>query len=72
MVACARASIEDPQCLALASTDPANPWGNILPWPEHPEKTHLRRVAGALVFIRDGSLLAWLSRTRQQLTTLNS
>ncbi len=60
------------KCRVLAATDPANPWGNILPWPEHTDNSRLQRVAGALVFVHDGQLLAWLSRTRHQLTTFDA
>jgi len=62
----------DSKCRVLAATDPANPWGNILPWPEHSGDNRLQRVAGALVFVQDGQLLAFLSRTRQQLTTFDA
>lgn len=64
-----RDDAEDPACLVLAATDPANPWGNILPWPEQSGDQRLQRVAGAVVLVRDGSLLGFLSRTGQQLTT---
>lgn len=60
---------ESPVCLIMAATDPANPWGNILPWPEHAGDQRLQRVAGAVVIVRDGCLLGFLSRTGQQLTT---
>ena len=62
---------DDSKCILLAATDPASPWGNILPWPQHSEKNRLQRVAGALVIGRNGLLLCWLPRTRQQLTTFS-
>lgn len=50
----------DPDVYVLAATDPANPYGAALPWPE----SNLRpsRSAGALVVLIDGLLLAHLSR----------
>jgi len=53
----------------LAATDPANPWGNALPWPETPESTRPQRVAGAKIITLNGRLLGYLSRTRRHLTT---
>jgi ATP-dependent Lhr-like helicase len=51
----------------LASTDPANPYGSLLPWPrvdrEGPETPHgMARVSGASVVIVDGRLAAFLRR----------
>lgn len=39
----------------LAATDPANPYGSVLPWPRG-----LARASGAVVVLRDGLLLAYL------------
>lgn len=49
-----------PRTYVLAATDPANPYGAALPWPD----TELRptRAAGALVMLVDGLLLAHLGR----------
>lgn len=49
-----------PRTYVLAATDPANPYGAALPWPD----TDLRptRAAGALVVLVDGLLLAHLTR----------
>ena len=46
--------------MVLAATDPANPYGAALPWPERPDdaaNTGHRpgRKAGALVVLVDGS-----------------
>jgi ATP-dependent Lhr-like helicase len=43
----------------LPATDPANPWGALLPWPE---ETRFQRVAGAHVVLVGGRLVAWVSR----------
>lgn len=62
-----RDSDDEANTVVLSATDPASPWGNILPWPDASPGARLQRVGGALVFVRDGQLLAWLSRSRQQL-----
>ncbi|MFP1495754.1 ATP-dependent helicase [Escherichia coli] len=35
--------------MALSANDPANVWGNLLPWPAHPATLVPTRRAGALV-----------------------
>ena len=61
-------SIEPPEPLILAATDPANPFGAALPWPAK-EGARPQRAAGAQVVIFDGVLLAYLGRTEQTVTT---
>ncbi|WP_018952141.1 DEAD/DEAH box helicase [Thioalkalivibrio sp. AKL12] len=53
----------------LASVDPANPWGQLLPWPQPPEAAEgrLRRVAGALVALAGGQPLLYLAASGRQL-----
>ncbi|MGM0554024.1 MAG: DEAD/DEAH box helicase [Pseudomonadota bacterium] len=53
----------------LASVDPANPWGQLLPWPEPPAAAEgrLRRVAGALVALAGGQPLLYLAASGRQL-----
>ncbi len=46
--------------LVLAATDPANPYGAALPWPEGPGRPGRR--AGALVVLVDGLLSLYLER----------
>lgn len=53
----------------LAATDPANPYGAALPWPEV-EEVRLARDAGAYVFLWEGRLLGYLDRGRRHLTVL--
>ncbi len=56
--------------LVLAASDPANPFGAALPWPERPvltgEGTATRhrpaRKAGALVVLHDGTLVLYVER----------
>ncbi|MGU3500138.1 ATP-dependent helicase [Mycobacterium sp. C31M] len=53
----------DLHAIALAATDPANPYGVALPWPDDPEMTHRPgRKAGALVVLVDGALVWFLER----------
>lgn len=59
----------EPGLINLAATDPANPYGGILPWPEHDAR--LARDAGAYVFLYGGSLIAYLDKGRRNLTLLN-
>ena len=57
----------DPQVLALAATDPANPYGAALDWPEavvleSSTKHRPGRKAGAVVVLVDGALTLYLER----------
>ena len=56
-----------PVPVVLAALDPANPYGSVLPWPEHPV-AHPARAAGALVVTADGLCLAHLTRGGRVLT----
>jgi len=58
---------EQPEVVMLAATDPANPYGALLPWPDANGRT-LSRSAGALVVFVDGALCAYLSRSGTQLS----
>ncbi len=54
---------EKPELVSLAATDPANPWGSILRWPEPDDPgTSLSRSVGATVILRNGNLVAYLRR----------
>ncbi|MCA9755549.1 MAG: DEAD/DEAH box helicase [Candidatus Eisenbacteria bacterium] len=58
----------EPSPYVLAATDPANPYGAALRWPE---TTGARpgRVAGAQVVLHEGRLLAYIGRTERSLLT---
>ena len=56
-----------PHPILLAALDPANPYGSILPWPEH-STAHPSRAAGALVVLADGECIAHLTRGGRVLT----
>ncbi|HUG08557.1 MAG TPA: DEAD/DEAH box helicase [Acidimicrobiia bacterium] len=51
----------------LAATDPANPYGGVLPWPEV-DDVRLARDAGAYVLLLDGALVGYLDKGRRGLT----
>ncbi|MFC8303852.1 ATP-dependent helicase [Specibacter sp. NPDC057265] len=51
-----------PQALALAATDPANPYGAALPWPALDSGHRPGRKAGALVVMVDGVLVLYVER----------
>jgi ATP-dependent Lhr-like helicase len=64
--------------VALAATDPANPYGAALPWPERPTAEdgsgsgsghRPGRKAGALVVLVDGSLVLYVERGGKTLLT---
>ncbi len=49
--------------VALASTDPANPYGSMLDWPAV-ESGRIGRIAGTYVVLSDGRLVAFLDGRR--------
>jgi len=53
--------------LALAATDPANPYGTLLPWPATAGRP--ARAAGAYVVVEDGELKLYLERGGRSLLT---
>ncbi len=61
---------EKPEFVQLAATDPANPYGSVLRWPDLPVAGEdsesaprvLTRAAYAEVILRNGQLVAWLRR----------
>jgi ATP-dependent Lhr-like helicase len=61
---------EKPEFVQLAATDPANPYGSVLRWPDLPVIAEdsesaprvLTRAAYAEVILRNGQLVAWLRR----------
>ena len=55
-----RTEPERPEALHLAASDPANPYGSLLPWPG---ETHaMARAAGCSVVLINGQLAAFLRR----------
>jgi ATP-dependent Lhr-like helicase len=63
----AREPAELPLVVTLAATDPANPYGALLPWPttstnDQTPAMRPSRSAGARVVLVDGQLTAWIAR----------
>jgi hypothetical protein len=56
---------ETPRTVVLAATDPANPYGAIIKWPETPFT--ITRSVGARVILVNGSLAAYLRRGEREL-----
>jgi ATP-dependent Lhr-like helicase len=56
--------------VVVAATDPANPYGGVLPWPDLDEP-RLARDAGAYVMLLDGELIGYLDKGRRGLTLLD-
>ncbi len=71
-----QATPEKPEMVLLAATDPANPYGGTLRWPQ-PDSTgdtvpedqprSLTRSVGASVVLRNGELVAYLRRSNPNL-----
>jgi len=57
--------------MVVAATDPSNPYGATLPWPEV-EDIRLARDAGAYVLIHGGELVGYLDKGRRGLTLLDA
>ncbi|HVW24731.1 MAG TPA: DEAD/DEAH box helicase [Polyangiaceae bacterium] len=59
--------------IVLAATDPANPYGAAVPWPDVPgsdaDRPRPQRAAGARVILLDGALVGFLSRSSEALLT---
>ena len=60
-----------PELIVLAATDPANPYGATLGWPDA-EGSRLARDAGAYVLLHGGELIGFLERGRKGFTLLTS
>jgi ATP-dependent Lhr-like helicase len=59
---------DEARTFVLAATDPANPYGAAVAWPDG-EGARPQRAAGAQVILHDGRLVAWLSRADRNLLT---
>ncbi|HEY3528045.1 MAG TPA: ATP-dependent helicase [Nocardioides sp.] len=66
-----RGDRDKPEAVTLAATDPANPFGAALPWPERETSGGHRpgRKAGALVVLVDGALTLYVERGGRTLLT---
>jgi ATP-dependent Lhr-like helicase len=61
-----RVKADDKPAVVLAATDPANPYGAALPWPEREPRP--QRAPGAFVILHQGKLLAHLSKSDRRLS----
>ncbi|MDY7104365.1 MAG: DEAD/DEAH box helicase [Actinomycetota bacterium] len=61
---------EATETVVLAATDPAQPYGASLPWPETAGRP--ARAAGAFVALLDGELVAYLERGGRSLVTFDA
>ena len=59
----------DDDAIVLAATDPANPYGAALPWPERELGHRPGRKAGSLVVLHDGVLVLFIERGGKTLLT---
>ncbi len=59
------------ELVVVAATDPANPYGSVIPWPEV-EDVRLARDAGAYVLLQGGKMIGYLDKGRRGLTLLDS
>src|SRR6185312_10850255 len=58
---------EEAAALLLAAADPAQPFGAVIPWPEH-EHGRPTRTVGAHAVLVDGRLAAYVDRSHGVLT----
>jgi len=63
-----RTEPDRPEALHLAASDPANPYGNLLPWPG--ENHGMSRAAGGSVVLINGQLTAFLRRRNPALRVI--
>ena len=55
-----------PDCVHLAASDPANPYGSVLPWNAESSEPHsMARASGASVILVNGRLAAFFRRRNQ-------
>jgi len=57
---------DEPETVMIAATDPANPYGSIVKWPE--SRAALTRSVGASVILVNGALAAYVGRGEKQIT----
>src|SRR5690606_1178676 len=60
---------DKPDAIAIAATDPANPYGAALPWPASDGGHRPGRKAGAMVVLVDGVLTMYVERGGKTLLT---
>jgi ATP-dependent Lhr-like helicase len=63
-----RAAPEKPEALHLSASDPANPYGSLLPWPG--ANHGMARASGASIVLINGQLTAFLRRRNPSIRVL--
>ena len=64
-----RNTAESTDPVLLSATDPANPYGALLPWPSAADGgKRCARVAGSRVLLLNGDLIAYIAKTGDQIT----
>ncbi|MPZ52928.1 MAG: DEAD/DEAH box helicase [Acidimicrobiia bacterium] len=66
-----RSAGSDSTVVLLAATDPANPYGAALPWPEV-DTGRLARSAGSYVILSDGALVGYVERRGKSVRILDA
>ena len=61
-------SLRETGLVALSATDPANPYGAAVPWPDHPI-SRPKRSGGSHVVLHDGMLLIYADRGARTVIT---
>lgn len=64
-----RASRDDHARVELSAVDPANAFGMLVPWPAMTKAYRPQRSPGARVFIDDGRLVGYMTRTGRRIHT---
>lgn len=65
-----RSSAAADETIVLSSIDPANPYGALLKWPEHPTAAFARKPGNYLVF-RNGQWALWVENNGKRFVTMN-
>jgi ATP-dependent Lhr-like helicase len=62
--------IDEPGLLVIAATDPANPFGAVVPWPDSDGRP--TRTAGARVALYNGELVAWMDSAGRRVCSFSN
>jgi ATP-dependent Lhr-like helicase len=61
--------VDEPGLLVMAATDPANPFGAVVPWPDSNGRP--TRTAGARVALYNGELIAWMDSAGRRICSFS-
>ena len=68
----AAAAKESNEVIVLATADPANPYGWLVPWPTSPGDATARRATGATVILRNGVPVFFVERGGKRMVSFES